>query len=302
MNMNQLYYLIDIAKTSSMNTTARNMFITQPAVSEAIKKLEQELNCTILYRNKKGVEFTKEGKYVLQQAQYWIVQYEDLLEHFKQNEDSLSGVFKIGAASMITETLLQDVIFRMQEQYHNVSLYTKELTLDGILEELLEAKIDFGLFGYSNEYRSKLDSILLPYKNHFQLISLYTDSVVCVMHKNHLLSTKKELSKEDTAHFKYTLLNPNDLTKDLLNSHANCLHSSNNITIHKRFLREKGTLISTARSCAAQLFSEKDFVFIPMIDAHPIQFCLIFCQDRPLGTLEQIFIDFLIESAKNIAK
>ncbi|MBQ1188217.1 MAG: LysR family transcriptional regulator, partial [Peptococcaceae bacterium] len=54
MNIDQLKYLVDLAKTSSMNTTAKRMFISQQAISESMKRLEKELDCTLLTRSKTG--------------------------------------------------------------------------------------------------------------------------------------------------------------------------------------------------------------------------------------------------------
>ena len=82
MHSDQLLYLIDIAKTNSINATAKRMFSSQQAVSESIKHLENELNCTILNRSKTGVSLTDDGKYVLAHAIDMIAQYNTLLKHF----------------------------------------------------------------------------------------------------------------------------------------------------------------------------------------------------------------------------
>ena len=85
MHSDQLLYLIDISKTNSINATAKRMFSSQQAVSESIKHLEAELNCTILNRSKTGVELTDDGKYVLSYATTMIEQYNFLRHHFQSN-------------------------------------------------------------------------------------------------------------------------------------------------------------------------------------------------------------------------
>ena len=65
MRTEQLIYLIDIAKTGSINNTAQRLFTSQQSISESIKKLENELGCTILNRSKTGVTLTEDGLYVL---------------------------------------------------------------------------------------------------------------------------------------------------------------------------------------------------------------------------------------------
>ncbi|MBQ2004658.1 MAG: LysR family transcriptional regulator [Peptococcaceae bacterium] len=86
MNTDQIAYFIDIAKTGSINTTAKRMFSSQQAVSDAIKRMEQELGCTILERSKRGVSLTDDGKYVLQQVLPIMKQYQILQQHFQQTD------------------------------------------------------------------------------------------------------------------------------------------------------------------------------------------------------------------------
>ena len=97
MNTDQMAYLIDIAKTGSINTTAKRLFSSQQAISESIKRLENELNCVLLLRSKKGVALTEDGKYVLQQVSNMYEQYEELQKYlagFKMIYDNLKSILK----------------------------------------------------------------------------------------------------------------------------------------------------------------------------------------------------------------
>ena len=59
MNIDQLRYFADLAKTNSITNTAKRMFISQQALSESIKRLENEVGCTLVNRSKTGVEFVQ---------------------------------------------------------------------------------------------------------------------------------------------------------------------------------------------------------------------------------------------------
>ena len=85
MNIDQLKYLTDLAITNSMNLTAKRMFITQQAVSDSIKRLEQELGCTLLNRSKTGISFTEDGKVILEHAQKILNHHYDI-EHYLQEK------------------------------------------------------------------------------------------------------------------------------------------------------------------------------------------------------------------------
>lgn len=86
MDFKQLSYLIDIAKTSSINTTAKRLFISQSTISESIKRLEWELNAKLLHRSHTGVDLTADGKFLLSQALPIMEHYQQVLNYFNQKK------------------------------------------------------------------------------------------------------------------------------------------------------------------------------------------------------------------------
>ena len=68
MRIEQLEYLIEIAKTNSISIAAENLYVSQPSISEAIKKLEGELGIKLLERTKTGSYLTPIGKSIAEQA------------------------------------------------------------------------------------------------------------------------------------------------------------------------------------------------------------------------------------------
>ena len=146
MNFEQLKYIIDISKTSSLNMTAENMFLTQPAITKSIKTLETELNCVLLKRSKKGVKLTEEGQYFLQYAEKIINLHSEMMQHFNNDEKNLCGNFKIGTASNIAEIFLMDVLFMMQEHYSNFKISSFDLEPEEMFSFLFNNQLDYGFF------------------------------------------------------------------------------------------------------------------------------------------------------------
>ena len=62
MRIQQLVYLEKIAEKGSINEAAKDLFLTQPSLSNAMKDLEQEMNIQLLVRHKNGVSLTEEGR------------------------------------------------------------------------------------------------------------------------------------------------------------------------------------------------------------------------------------------------
>lgn len=71
-NIEALRYLIEVARTNSINTAAANLYVSKSTISMAIKKLEQELNTTLLTRTHRGVLLTEDGQEVFALAQQVI--------------------------------------------------------------------------------------------------------------------------------------------------------------------------------------------------------------------------------------
>ena len=299
MHSDQLRYLIDIAKTNSINATAKRMFSSQQAVSESIKHLENELNCIILKRSKTGVEFTDDGKYVLRYATHMLDEYNSLIQHFQNNatKTQLTGQLIISVAPLATSTLLTNLLLKMHMDYPQVFLYAQEHPIETILSLVVQGKIDFGLLGYSENGAISFEQIQqqAPVPLHFQ--KLYTDDLVCVMSKDKPLSMQKMLSFKDVRNLKQTMYG----YSSVFTPQNFCLHVSNNTEIHQKFMKEESTICLMPFQAYKLLYPKKDFCCLPIIDAKPIITYLV-CRDEDLSMnpLYQTFIDTTVSLVQQI--
>ena len=78
MTIDQLRYVVEIAKVASINMAANNLFISRPVLSAAVSKLENELGQEIFVRSPKGVHLTPFGKLFLDHIKPLILQLEQL--------------------------------------------------------------------------------------------------------------------------------------------------------------------------------------------------------------------------------
>lgn len=75
MRINQLVIFSDVAKTKNISVTAKNLFMTQPSVSQNLKALEDELGIELIKRSNKGIELTDVGKKVIEKVDVIIGDY-----------------------------------------------------------------------------------------------------------------------------------------------------------------------------------------------------------------------------------
>ena len=90
MKIEQIVYFLDIAQTQSISRTAERYFISQQAVSDAMKRLEQEFSCQLLRRKKNGVALTEEGE------MFWV-EAKKMMEVYTALQLKINPKYKIKA-------------------------------------------------------------------------------------------------------------------------------------------------------------------------------------------------------------
>ena len=89
MTLQQLLYAITTADEKSINKTSRKFFVSQPAISDAIRDLEDEIGITIFERTNRGVNTTAEGADFIVYARQVVAQYELLKEKYIDKEQKI---------------------------------------------------------------------------------------------------------------------------------------------------------------------------------------------------------------------
>ena len=96
MRIQQLHYIVKIVETGSMNEAAKQLFITQPSLSNAVRDLERELGIKIFIRNPKGITLTKDGAEFLSYARQ-ILEQTALLEERYKSKDTNRELFSVSS-------------------------------------------------------------------------------------------------------------------------------------------------------------------------------------------------------------
>lgn len=96
MRIQQLHYIVKIVETGSMNEAAKQLFITQPSLSNAVRDLEREMGIKIFIRNSKGITLTKDGVEFLSYARQ-ILEQTALLEERYKSKDTNRELFSVSS-------------------------------------------------------------------------------------------------------------------------------------------------------------------------------------------------------------
>jgi LysR family hydrogen peroxide-inducible transcriptional activator len=156
MNLQQLEYIIALETHGSFSKAAEAKFVSQPALSMMIQKLEEELDLRIFDRSRQPITPTETGKKILQQARIVLHEVARLREINRKEQEALHGELSIGVIPTLAPYLLPLFLKNFMAKYPQIRLRIHEHTTASIEEKLRKGKIDAGLMVSptpGNQYR-----------------------------------------------------------------------------------------------------------------------------------------------------
>jgi LysR family transcriptional regulator, hydrogen peroxide-inducible genes activator len=185
MTLTELRYIVAVAREKHFGRAAEACFVSQPTLSVAIKKLEDELDVKLFERGANEVSVTTLGETIVRQAQSVIEQAAAIKEIAKRGKDPLDGPLKLGIIYTIGPYLLPELV-------KNAIAHTPQMPL--ILQENFTVKLlDMLRTG-------ELDCAILaePFPDTGLAIApLYDEPFMVAVPKGHALAKKKSISAEE---------------------------------------------------------------------------------------------------------
>lgn len=152
MNINfELYKIFyEVALAGSISGGAKKLMISQPAVTQAIHNLEDELGGKLFIRTPKGVIFTNEGSELFEYVSMGIKYFENGANKFSSLKELDSGVINIGATTTISECFLLPYLKRFRELYPNIVINIVNDLSDNLISLLRNGSVDIVFTSYSD--------------------------------------------------------------------------------------------------------------------------------------------------------
>lgn len=157
LNLYKIFY--EVALSESISDASKKLFITQSAASKAIKKLEEDLNTSLFYRNSKGVKLTEKGEellfYVEEAFNNLITAERTMIESKTLNKGKIS----IGVPSQIGSFYIFEDITNFHKKYPNIEITIISKTTTQLLKLLERHEIDFIID--TSPINTKIDNIII---------------------------------------------------------------------------------------------------------------------------------------------
>ncbi len=142
MTLNELRYIVAVAQERSFGRAAAKCFVSQPALSVAIQKLEDELGAPLFERGKSEVTITPVGERVVEQAQKVLEETARIKEIAQAGRNQLVGLFKLGVIYTIGPYLLPDLIPVLHARAPQMPLDIEENLTENLEAALRTGRID----------------------------------------------------------------------------------------------------------------------------------------------------------------
>ena len=145
MTLQQLEYILAVARYGNFGRAAEACNVTQPTLSAMIGKLEEEIGAKLFDRNRQPICPTPVGERVVQQAREVLEQADSIKDIVLEEKQSLGGVFRVGILPTIAPYLLPRFFPQMMKKYPTLDIRVREMKTYQIKDALLQGDIDAGI-------------------------------------------------------------------------------------------------------------------------------------------------------------
>ncbi|WP_320956318.1 LysR family transcriptional regulator [Enterocloster asparagiformis] len=125
MDIDDCKLLIALSQESNMTKAAERLYIAQSSVSYRLKNLETEFGVPLIIRNKTGITFTSQGKYLIQYAQNAWNQYRYAKDQIQTLDGQLKGEIRVGVASVLALNVFPQILKSFYSLYPGIEIYLR---------------------------------------------------------------------------------------------------------------------------------------------------------------------------------
>lgn len=161
MNLNLLVTFVRVVEKQSLSAAARDLFLTQPAVSKQIQAMEEMFGAQLLERVGRRIRLTETGEVLYRYAREIIKLMEEMDDALSRTAAGVGGRLLIGASTVPGNYLLPSIIGRYKEAYPAVRVSLEVGDTEKVVVQLLEQRFDLAVVGALVKHRKLISSFLV---------------------------------------------------------------------------------------------------------------------------------------------
>lgn len=142
MELRQIKYFIEVAKTEHVTEAAVNLHVAQSAVSRQIANLEDELNVKLFEREGRNVKLTTVGRVFLEHVELALLEIDHAVEKVNEFLNPETGMIRIGFPNSLSANTLPTVISSFRQQYPNINLQVEQGSLHYLMQSVMKGRLN----------------------------------------------------------------------------------------------------------------------------------------------------------------
>ena len=259
MELTQLEFFTTVVEEGSFSKAAERVYRTQPAVSIAIRRLEEEIGTKLFDRSQKTPTLTEAGELVYDYAKRMLSLRNQARGALEELRSLKRGRVRIGANESTSLYLLPHLILDYRKQHPNVKVEIYRHTSEQLPREVLDRNVDFAVLAYEPE-SSELASF-----------PILRDELVLIMHPGHRLSKLDSVAIKELGRESFLAHNVKAASRQRVIEAFAQHHTPLNITLElatietiKRFVQMKVGLAFVPRMCVSEELERGSLITIPV--------------------------------------
>ncbi len=161
MEIQQLKYFVEIVHNKSFTRAASQLFVTQPMLTRSIKQLEEELNIKLIERTSKCFRVTDAGNILYEQAQKFLVHYEDLFQTMEDVRSVKLGEVRLSIPGVLLDVYFPPLLTKFNRKFPGVSISVVEEGSKPTANSVASGRADLGLVMLPMEDPARFESRIL---------------------------------------------------------------------------------------------------------------------------------------------
>lgn len=257
-NLSQYRIFYEVAKTRNISKAAKELFISQPAISKSISKLEDNLGVSLFTRNSRGVQLTQEGELLFEHSKTAFEALSLGEQELKRIQEFNIGHLRIGVSNTLCRYVLLPYLKDFIHQYPHIKISIESQSTAQTLAMLEQQKIDVGLIAQPSAMR---DLSFVPVMN-IRDVFIATPQYLENLH----LREGKNTSVLETCNM--LLLDRNNVTRRYIDNYfqENHLNPSSILEVTSMDLLIEFTKIGLGVGCVIREFVKDDLAMGQLVE------------------------------------
>ena len=288
MDIKRLRYFCALAQIGNFTHTATYLGIAQPALSMAIKKLEEEVDLKLVNRAERKMALTSDGKVLLRHAQKILDAVGDAELELQELKGCETGTIQFGASSMLSSYYLPEILAQFKRQYPRVRINLVEAGTASLQQMLLEGELDIALV--------RLDR---PHEQ-IRSVELFHEEIVACVPNDHTLANHATITLDTFCREPLILFREGYFLREAVSKFSKQHHIKLDILFETNLIELLKSMVSNGVGISTVLSGiirpEDNLKAIPFDPRIPLNIGLGWKRNHYLSKASRAFVDFMQEN------